>query len=283
MARVMEGGWWVAGGWFIRRSKLGCMGCMGSLLLCQHHLHTRCSMTPNDPPPPPPAHCCSTYDGVVQRVYAALTGVVVASPLPEAAWYSAAEAALTAIYALHPAPEHLSAAVLRHLARAAFVPAADQTAEQGEDSVQQGDGGSKEGGEEGGEAMEADGAPPAEEEPEQEEPEVEGGEGSVPAASEQTSQGQAGSQAPRSMHSVVPLSRFFFALGHVALQHLVGLCSVYWAVGEGAMLVGAGRGKEGGGSQQAMCARESSIYLLPQAALLRSSVPRLGPLPHSPL
>lgn len=157
-----------------------------------------------------------------QRVYAALAAVVVASPLPEAAWYSAAEAALTALYALHPAPEHLSAAILRHLARAAFAPAAEgQGAAAGEEaSVQQGEGaaaGAEEGDEveQGGEAMEADGsdAPDAAEE--------EGGEGGVaPAASEQGSLAP-GSQVPRSLHSVPALSRFFFALGHVALQHLV--------------------------------------------------------------
>ena len=182
--------------------------------------------------PPLHSHPRSLYDGVSQRVYAALAGVVVASPLPEAAWYSAAEAALTALYALHPAPEHLSAAVLRHLARAAFAPAAEGAADGEQASVQQGDGaGGAEEGEEveqGGEAMEADGAgadaadaadaadPAAAAEGEA----GDGDGGEAPAGSQQGSQAP-GSQAPRSLHNVPALSRFFFVLGHVALQHLV--------------------------------------------------------------
>ena len=153
------------------------------------------------------------YDGVAQQVYAALTGVVVASPLPEASWYSAAEAAITAIYALHPAPEHLSGAILKHLARAAFAAgggaadgAADGAELAGEDGAE-------------AEAMQADA--PAAEEPAGEEA------GEEPAASEGEGAQQARSTQPRSMHSVVGLSRFFFALGHVALQHLVS----GWEVG----------------------------------------------------
>ena len=155
------------------------------------------------------------------QVYAALTRVVVASPLPEDGWYSAAEAALTALYALHPAPEHLSAAVLRHLARAAFAPAAagakpaasEQSGQQPEPAAS----------EASGEAMDADdeAAPASDEDGASEEGAgEEGGEEPAPAASQQAS----GSQGPRAMHSVVALSRFFFALGHVALQHLVRPC-----------------------------------------------------------
>lgn len=40
-------------------------------------------------------------------MHAALTRTLIASPLPEASWFSAAEAALAAIYALHPAPEQV--------------------------------------------------------------------------------------------------------------------------------------------------------------------------------
>lgn len=165
------------------------------------------------------------YDGVVNQVYAALTRVVVASPLPEAAWYSAAEAALTALYALHPSPEHLSAAVLKRLARAAFASQAAGSEEEEQDTAAGGKGGA-EGGEaaaeeQEAEAMDADDADEgaAAEGQEAEQPagdkaEAEGG--AAPAASQQT-----GSQAARSMLPVVPLSRFFFVLGHVALQHLV--------------------------------------------------------------
>jgi hypothetical protein len=135
----------------------------------------------------------------VPQIYAALTQVVVASPLPEAAWYSAAESAVTAIYALHPAPEHLSAAVLRHLARQAFAtaPRAGEEAGAGEDAMDATD---------GNEAAAAE------------------------AAEGEQAPGEEGSEAPpaggaaaasRSMHAVVPLCRFFFVLGHVALQHLV--------------------------------------------------------------
>ncbi|KAL4446838.1 hypothetical protein ABPG77_008082 [Micractinium sp. CCAP 211/92] len=144
------------------------------------------------------------YDAVLPDVYAALTRVVVASRLPDSAWYSAAESALTAIYTLHPAPEHLSAAILRQLAHQAFAPAPGQAdsadADTSTDAMEADDvtdGGQEEGeqGEDGG----ATGQP------------GDGAEG----------QQAGGSQAPARMHSVVALTRFFFALGHVALQHLV--------------------------------------------------------------
>ena len=164
----------------------------------------------------------------MHQVYTALTRAVVASPLPEAAWYSAAEAALTALYTLHPSPEHLSAAVLKHLARAAFA------SQAGGEEEAQGGAPSEQGAaaEEGAaaEAMEADDAEgaPAEEQPAEGEA-AEGAEGAAaPAASQQT--GATGSQAPRSMHSVATLSRFFFVLGHVALQHLVRPLLGRWVV-----------------------------------------------------
>lgn len=172
-------------------------------------------------------HSCSVYDGVVNHVYAALTRVVVASPLPEAAWYSAAEAALTALYALHPSPEHLSAAVLKRLARTAFASQAGGAEEEEQDTAAGGKG-AAEGAEAGAaaeepaaEAMDADNAEGAAAEGGEAKEQAAGdkaeGEGAAaPAASQQT-----GSQAARSMHSVVALSRFFFVLGHVALQHLV--------------------------------------------------------------
>eukprot|EP00887_Chlorella_sp_A99_P003643 scaffold7.g3643.t1 len=133
------------------------------------------------------------YDDVLNGVYAALIRTVIASPLPDSCWYSAAEAALTALYHLHPTPEHLAAAILRRLAARAFAaggPAASAAA-----------------GAPGAEAMEG----------------VEGeaqGEARVedrPALP----QGEEKSVPSRPLHSVSALGRFFFALGHVALQHLV--------------------------------------------------------------
>ena len=50
----------------------------------------------------------------------ALTGSLVASGLPEEGWYSVAEAAVCALYALHPQPAQLCEAVLRSMAKAAM-------------------------------------------------------------------------------------------------------------------------------------------------------------------
>ena len=50
----------------------------------------------------------------------ALTGSLVASGLPEEGWYSVAEAAVCALYALHPQPAQLSEAMLRSLAKSAM-------------------------------------------------------------------------------------------------------------------------------------------------------------------
>ena len=76
-------------------------------------------------------HACIALQRVAQmqtrpnpkRLQAAAAGLVlvlVGSPLEEDGWYSAAEAALKGIYALHPAPEAVATAVLRRLATAAF-------------------------------------------------------------------------------------------------------------------------------------------------------------------
>ena len=76
-------------------------------------------------------HACIALQRVAQmqtrpspdRLQAAAAGlmlVLVGSPLEEDGWYSAAEAALKGIYALHPAPEAVATAVLRRLATAAF-------------------------------------------------------------------------------------------------------------------------------------------------------------------
>ena len=116
------------------------------------------------------------YDNLRTEMYAALTRTVVASPLPDSSWYSAAEAALAALYNLHPAPEHICAAIMRHVATSAFSAAATIT-----DSAN-------------GEAAD------------QEES----------AKFEDTASGTGPSAV-----SAAALSRFFFVLGQVALQHLV--------------------------------------------------------------
>jgi len=56
----------------------------------------------------------------VAAICTRLSSVVLSSPLGEDGWYSAAEAALKAIYALHPTPAAVAAALLRRLAVAAF-------------------------------------------------------------------------------------------------------------------------------------------------------------------
>ena len=50
----------------------------------------------------------------------ALTGSLVASGLPEEGWYSVAEAAVCALYALHPQPAQLCEAVLRSMVKSAM-------------------------------------------------------------------------------------------------------------------------------------------------------------------
>lgn len=52
----------------------------------------------------------------LEVVTRALAGVLVAPRVQPAAWYSAAEAATAAIYALHPAPGALCAAIVHQLA-----------------------------------------------------------------------------------------------------------------------------------------------------------------------
>ena len=53
-------------------------------------------------------------------MFAAFVRTIVASPLKEETWYSAVESAINALYALHPAPEHMCAAIVRILAADAF-------------------------------------------------------------------------------------------------------------------------------------------------------------------
>lgn len=106
------------------------------------------------------------YDGMRTEMYAALTRTVVASPLPDSSWYSAAEAAIAALYNLHPAPEHICAAIMRHVASSAFSPENSTTSDNQEEET----------------AIFGD--------------------------------------APSAVSSAA-LSRFFFVLGQIALQHLV--------------------------------------------------------------
>lgn len=56
-------------------------------------------------------------------VSATLIGAVVAEQLPESGWYTVAEAAIAALYALHPSPQEVCRALLHHLAATAFMSA----------------------------------------------------------------------------------------------------------------------------------------------------------------
>ena len=59
-------------------------------------------------------------DSRLRTAHEALTGALVASGLPEAGWYGVAEAAVSALYAVHPQPAQLCEAVLRSLAKSAM-------------------------------------------------------------------------------------------------------------------------------------------------------------------
>lgn len=52
----------------------------------------------------------------LQPVYQALVNILLGSKLQAATWFTAAEAAVPAIYALHPAPQEVARAVLQRLA-----------------------------------------------------------------------------------------------------------------------------------------------------------------------
>lgn len=62
----------------------------------------------------------TSYDEVRNDVYAALARAVVSSEVPDSVWYTVAEAALGALYALHPKPEDVSCAIVRTMADQAF-------------------------------------------------------------------------------------------------------------------------------------------------------------------
>ena len=119
------------------------------------------------------------YDALRVQMYAAFTRTVVASPLPEASWYSAAEAALTALYVLHPAPEHICGAIVRHIASGVFTPTSTTTTEAMDNA---------------------------------EDEEIFSSSAVVDNVSLSSSS---------TVVSAAALSRLFFVLGHVALQHMV--------------------------------------------------------------
>ena len=67
----------------------------------------------------------------MQAVYKALAHTLLSDSLPSSTWYTAAEAAVTAVYALHPAPQELAQAVLSQLGKAAFEAAPGSVAASG--------------------------------------------------------------------------------------------------------------------------------------------------------
>ena len=60
------------------------------------------------------------YDEVRNDVYAAFVRTIVSSEVPDAVWYTVAEAALGALYLLHPKPEDVSCAIVRTIADQAY-------------------------------------------------------------------------------------------------------------------------------------------------------------------
>ena len=62
----------------------------------------------------------TSYDDVRNDVYAAFARAIVSSEVPDAVWYTVAEASLAGLYALHPKPEDVSCAIIRTMADQAF-------------------------------------------------------------------------------------------------------------------------------------------------------------------
>ena len=56
----------------------------------------------------------------MQQVYQSLTWVLLSDSLPDGTWYTAAEAAVTALYALHPAPQQLAQVAVQTLGKLAL-------------------------------------------------------------------------------------------------------------------------------------------------------------------
>ena len=59
---------------------------------------------------------------LLQPIYQALVKILLGSQLQDATWFTAAEAAVPALYALHPAPQEVARAVLGRLAKVALGP-----------------------------------------------------------------------------------------------------------------------------------------------------------------
>lgn len=59
---------------------------------------------------------------LLQPIYQALVSILLGSRLQDATWFTAAEAAVPALYALHPAPQEVARAVLGRLAKVALGP-----------------------------------------------------------------------------------------------------------------------------------------------------------------
>ena len=56
----------------------------------------------------------------MQPVYKALMRTLLSDSLPDSLWYTAAEAAVTAVYALHLAPQELAQAVVHRQGKVAL-------------------------------------------------------------------------------------------------------------------------------------------------------------------
>ncbi len=56
----------------------------------------------------------------MQPVYKALMRTLLSDSLPDSLWYTAAEAAVTAVYALHPAPQELAQVVVHRQGKVAL-------------------------------------------------------------------------------------------------------------------------------------------------------------------
>ena len=56
----------------------------------------------------------------MQPVYKSLVWMLLSDSLPDGTWYTAAEAAVTAVYALHPAPQELARVIVQRLGKLAL-------------------------------------------------------------------------------------------------------------------------------------------------------------------
>ncbi|GBG66498.1 hypothetical protein CBR_g63081 [Chara braunii] len=124
------------------------------------------------------------------KVFSALSGIIVASPLPESSWYSAAEQAINTIYCLHPMPERICAQLLHRLMVSTF-----RIGSNGEQQQE-------------GQWLSS---------PE----ERQMGTCAEDLKSPSDGSGKGVGSIKNAKARVIPLSRFLFVVGHVALKHLV--------------------------------------------------------------